>query len=106
MLINSNLSVVIPAYNEVARVGSVVRSALQYASEVIVVDDGSADETGAAASAAGARVIRQDNAGYIAAVKRGFSRGDGRCGGDDGRRRRASGGGHPSLGRSHPGGGS
>jgi glycosyltransferase involved in cell wall biosynthesis len=72
MLINRHLSVIIPAYNEAARIGPVVRSALGYADEVIVVDDGSADETTAVASAAGARVIRQDNAGYIAAVKRGF----------------------------------
>jgi glycosyltransferase involved in cell wall biosynthesis len=69
---DAGVSIVIPAYNEAARIGAVVRSALQYADEVIVVDDGSADETAEVASSAGARVIRQDNAGYIAAVKRGF----------------------------------
>lgn len=67
-----NVSVVIPAYNEAARIGPVVRAASQYANEVIVVDDGSSDGTARVAKAAGARVVRQANAGYIAAVKRGF----------------------------------
>lgn len=72
MLINSGLSVIIPTYNEAARIGPVVRSALGYADEVIVVDDGSTDETAMVAETAGARVIRQNNADYIAAVNRGF----------------------------------
>lgn len=63
---------VIPAYNEAARIGPVVRAALQYADEVLVVDDGSSDGTARLAEAAGARVIRQANAGYIAAVRRGL----------------------------------
>jgi glycosyltransferase involved in cell wall biosynthesis len=66
------VSVVIPAYNEATRIGPVVNAALQYADEVLVVDDGSSDETGQMAEAAGAWVVRQANAGYIAAVKRGF----------------------------------
>lgn len=77
MLTNRNLSVVIPAYNEAARIGQVVRSARQYSDEVIVVDDGSVDETAAMARAAGARVIRQANAGYLVAVKQGFSEAQG-----------------------------
>jgi len=72
------VSVIIPAYNEAERIDSVVHDALKYADEVLVVDDGSADETAAVAEAAGARVIRQANAGYIAAIKHGFreSRGE------------------------------
>jgi glycosyltransferase involved in cell wall biosynthesis len=67
-----SVSVVIPAYNEEMRVAAVVRGALAYAGEVIVVDDGSTDGTAQAAEGAGARVVRQANAGYIAAIKRGF----------------------------------
>ncbi|MFQ5859497.1 MAG: glycosyltransferase family 2 protein, partial [Anaerolineae bacterium] len=39
---------------------------------MVVVDDGSTDRTAEVARAAGAHVIRQANAGYIAAIKRGF----------------------------------
>jgi glycosyltransferase involved in cell wall biosynthesis len=66
------ISVIIPAYNEASRIGGTVRRAQQYADEVIVMDDGSADGTAAEAERAGAQVIRQDHSGYIAAVKRGF----------------------------------
>ncbi|MFB0534342.1 MAG: glycosyltransferase family 2 protein [Anaerolineae bacterium] len=68
----SRISVVIPAYNEATRIGDVVRAALAVADEVIVVDDGSDDDTALVAEAAGAQAVRQANAGYIAAVKRGF----------------------------------
>ena len=58
------VTVVIPAYNRPDLVARAVRSALAQRprppAEVIVVDDCSADETGAAARAAGARVIRHE----------------------------------------------
>ena len=66
------VSVVIPAYNEASRIGKTVREALSYADEVLVIDDGSGDGTAAVAEQAGAKVLRQSNQGYIAAVKRGF----------------------------------
>ena len=66
------ISVIIPAYNEATRIGETVRQARKYASEVVVVDDGSVDGTAEEAERAGARVVRQANAGYIAAIKRGF----------------------------------
>jgi glycosyltransferase involved in cell wall biosynthesis len=59
----------IPAYNEEGRVGAVVREAKKYVDLVIVVDDGSADNTAKEAEEAGAVVIRHpQNMGKGAAV--------------------------------------
>lgn len=49
---------VIPAYNESQTVGGVVAATLPFVDAVVVVDDGSRDETGAEARFAGARVVR------------------------------------------------
>jgi glycosyltransferase involved in cell wall biosynthesis len=68
-------SVIIPAFNEAASIGLVVRDLIAAARwrEVLVVDDGSTDETGRQAAAAGARVIRHPyNKGNGAAVKTGI----------------------------------
>ena len=54
----AKLSVVIPAYNEARMIGEVVEGAKKYADEVVVVDDGSRDNTSLVAKAAGARVMR------------------------------------------------
>jgi glycosyltransferase involved in cell wall biosynthesis len=70
-------SVIMPAHNEATRIANTIRDAQAYANEVVVVDDGSADGTAAEAERAGARVVRQPNAGYIAAVKRGFRQAQG-----------------------------
>ena len=71
----SSVTVVIPAYEEAAAVGTVVQSLLVAAAwrEILVVDDGSTDGTATAAAAAGARVIRHPyNKGNGAAVKTGI----------------------------------
>lgn len=74
------VSVVIPAYNEEQAVGSVIaelREVLRrhgIEAEIIVVDDGSADQTAQAAADAGARVLRhRSNRGYGAALKSGVA---------------------------------
>lgn len=67
-----DLGVVIPAYRAQATIGRAVASAFDAgASEVVVVDDGSDDDTALLAEAAGARCIRQQNAGASAARIRG-----------------------------------
>ena len=69
------VSIVIPAFNEGATIGAIIREVLTqhpYA-EVLVVDDCSGDNTVAEASAAGARVIsRPYNIGNGAGVKTGI----------------------------------
>ncbi len=68
-------TIVIPAFNETRSIGSVVRglSAAARWREILVVDDGSTDDTGAQAAAAGARVLRHPyNKGNGAAVKTGI----------------------------------
>ena len=65
--------VVIPAFNEDRFIGSVVIKVLKHPVTVIVVDDGSQDDTAAVAGAAGATVIRHDeNLGKGAALNTGL----------------------------------
>lgn len=62
----------IPAHNEAPRIGAVVTGARRYL-PVLVVDDGSTDETGAVARAARATVVRQQpNQGKGRALKAGL----------------------------------
>ena len=65
----------IPAYNEATRIAAVLdrvaRALPDY--DVVVVDDGSSDDTGEVARAAGARVVRHPfNLGYGAALQTGY----------------------------------
>ncbi|MEK7401141.1 MAG: dolichyl-phosphate beta-glucosyltransferase [Gemmatimonadota bacterium] len=69
------LSVVIPAYNEAARLPETLAAVRQFLDvhaithEVIVVDDGSADDTANRARAGGARVMAERHRGKAAALR-------------------------------------
>jgi len=68
------IAVIIPALNESRTVGAVVANAARYG-RAVVVDDGSGDDTGAQAAAAGAEVVRHSvNRGYDGALDSGFAR--------------------------------
>lgn len=65
--------VVIPAYNEVSQIASVVRDVTVAGYRVVVVDDGSTDETARTAATAGAQVLTHPvNLGQGAALQTGI----------------------------------
>lgn len=75
------VTVIIPARNEARAVGTVVRQVAEtlesattpWTSKILVVDDGSSDDTARVAATAGADVVAMGSAsGYGAAVKRGL----------------------------------
>jgi cellulose synthase/poly-beta-1,6-N-acetylglucosamine synthase-like glycosyltransferase/peptidoglycan/xylan/chitin deacetylase (PgdA/CDA1 family) len=75
-----DVSVVVPAYNEAAGIAATVRSmatsGYRGRIEIIVVDDGSTDDTAAIASGLGipfVRVVRQPNSGKPGALNRGIA---------------------------------
>jgi len=73
------ISVVIPAHNEANSIGDIVRHCKQHCDEIIVVDDGSTDETSVVARAAGATVIQNKvNLGVVKSTEIGlkFASGD------------------------------
>jgi glycosyltransferase involved in cell wall biosynthesis len=60
----------IPCYNEGLAIGSVVSKARKYVDEVLVIDDGSTDDTVEVAEATSAVVVSHDNnKGYGAAIR-------------------------------------
>ena len=67
-----NISVVIPAYNEESMIGNVLGAMPDWIDQLIVIDDGSADDTAGIARARGAQVFRHsENRGVGAAFSTG-----------------------------------
>jgi glycosyltransferase involved in cell wall biosynthesis len=73
------VSFLIPAYDEARTIGDVLDriATLELDAQVIVVDDGSTDDTAAIAEAKGATVIRQANRGKGAAIRAAIPHADG-----------------------------
>lgn len=69
------IGLIIPALNEAPVIGSVLDSLpAGFFSQVVVVDNGSTDETGAIAAAHGATVVREERRGYGYACLAGMAR--------------------------------
>lgn len=65
--------VIIPALNEQAAIGKVVKDSLEYVDDVLVIDDGSSDNTFKIATDSGARVIKHEtNMGKGVSLKDAF----------------------------------
>jgi glycosyltransferase involved in cell wall biosynthesis len=68
------ICVIIPTYNEAKAIGAIVKEIRQQGIDVLVVDDGSIDDTSLIAKHNGAAVLRnQDNAGKGASLIKGFN---------------------------------
>ncbi|MDD2751579.1 MAG: glycosyltransferase family 2 protein [Candidatus Omnitrophica bacterium] len=66
--------VIIPTFNESKAIAEIVRKARHYGLEVIVIDDGSSDNTAGVAREAGATVLEnQKNQGKGASLMKGFN---------------------------------
>lgn len=77
---NSKISIIIPAYNEAQTVGDLVSKIVELYPEfeILVINDGSTDDTSAVAKNAGAKVFSHPhNIGNGAAVKSGIRRASG-----------------------------
>jgi glycosyltransferase involved in cell wall biosynthesis len=65
---------ILPAYNEEKRIAPVIRGVKKFVKDVIVIDDGSTDQTAKISRSAGAIVYRlQKNSGKGVALKKGMN---------------------------------
>ena len=67
------IKVIIPAYNEEGSIGKVIREIPNIVDEIIVVNNGSTDETASVAKKAGATVLNESRKGYGFACLKGIN---------------------------------
>ncbi|MCK9173342.1 MAG: glycosyltransferase family 2 protein [Desulfuromonas sp.] len=67
------IALIIPAHNEAESLPTVLRRVPSCISQVLVVDNGSTDDTGVLARAGGARVVREERLGYGSACLAGIA---------------------------------
>ncbi|MEM9932550.1 MAG: glycosyltransferase family 2 protein [Bacteroidota bacterium] len=73
-LVHTKIAVIIPAYNEEASIGNVVRDIpTDWVEEVVVVNNASTDNTEKNAQEAGATVLQEEERGYGSACLKGIS---------------------------------
>ena len=67
------VSVIIPAYNEAMSIGSVIGDCKAFCDEIIVIDDGSTDDTAKITERSGADVLKNEkNLGVTKTIRRGI----------------------------------
>ena len=72
MYSGKKIAIIIPALNEAGSIGQVIREIPDYVDEIVVVDNGSTDQTDLIARNAGARIVYQSVRGYGAACLAGI----------------------------------
>ena len=72
MFSGKRIAIIIPALNEARSITKVIKHIPGYVDEIVVVDNGSTDQTDVMARAAGARVVYQSVRGYGAACLAGI----------------------------------
>ena len=73
MKMNSSIRVIIPAYNEEEAIGKVINEIPKFVKEIIVVNNGSTDQTIKIAKKHGATVLTEDKKGYGYACLKGIT---------------------------------
>lgn len=72
-MISQNIRVIIPAFNEEASIGLVLKDIPKFVEEIIVISNNSSDQTEQVANHAGATVLKENRKGYGYACLKGIN---------------------------------